>query len=626
MRGLNKLKNLILKNKTFLILFSLTIFFYLLSLVIVKNDNDFSERWTAFFLWILSISIFPFHIIIKKAFSIKKLPVLSVAILKEHVVPVAIIAFLAITFSFAFLQSYPFVSIYDQVREGGLNAQEILNGSIKNIFGYGRYEAQGLIHPTIISFFYQIFGPSVLAFRFPAAIVSILDILLIYFLIFKSVNKKAAFWSALILIVIPLHLYYGRTESLVIFTSFFTSVILFLFIFFLKQKSFKIYSLLGLCLGFFSGFYASIRAFAVIMIIIVVISTIREVCVKKINKNILIGLCFFAIFFFVGFGPRIFYTTPGIFFQSTRLFTYNDGQKSLSGAFSDINIGKLSNDYAKSLLVYFKEPVFSTHYPDYQPILNKFFAFFFLLGFISALLFSKNIFLRYICFFALAIPFTNSAITGYPNLDHRLAPLFSVTAILTGYGIYFLFSKIEKLKYKILPKVIFLAKIIIFFYIIYQGINFFNQESATKNYTYSDFLSMRVLYFINQNYSNNDTRGLCMFVSPSMYAYFNKDRLGFEEQYQYFFPDKYIKISANNAIKNNQIYISRTCNNNFTENNFVLHRYCDKYVKFVCSKQGNIEILEESLPNKENMGEYFYGLTKDSKEYFLIKPTATFIP
>jgi 4-amino-4-deoxy-L-arabinose transferase-like glycosyltransferase len=52
----------------------------------------------------------------------------------------------------------------------------------------------------------------VLTYRFPAAIISVCGVAVLYLTVRRFAGKKAAFWAALALLRLPLHLYFSRTN------------------------------------------------------------------------------------------------------------------------------------------------------------------------------------------------------------------------------------------------------------------------------------------------------------------------------------------------------------------------------------------------------------------------------
>jgi len=536
----------------------------------------------------MSILAIPLYLLIKKRIIIHDLIKKNISVQEMERIPFVFIVSLAIITSFIFLTKYPFVSIYDQVRDGGLNAMEIANGSLQNIFGYGRYESHGLILPVITSFFYLIFKNSVFTFRFPGALISVFDVIILYATVKKSINKQTAFWSSLTLLILPLHLYYSRTEIVVIFSSIFMSLILLLLSYYLKNRRTEYYVLFGILLGFSSGFHTSIRTVAVITIILIFILNSYEIVIKKVKKRVFLSLILMIIFYLIGFGPRILFTTPDIFFQ-TRSFSFNNNSSKMKVNLSE-KIKNIGINYEKSLLVYFAQPTMSTHYADFKPILNPILGVLFIIGVIYSLFFSKNKFLKYICFFALIIPLTNSAITEAVNSDNRLAPMLPISAIFVGLGINLIMSKIQTIL-RVKKQSWLFIKIVLVLYFIFLDISFFVNGSASKQYGNQDYLSMHTVYFIKSNVRYNNSSSICFFTSPATFDYFKLMHV--QEQYQYFVPNKYIEIMENKSIPDNQIYLSNTCNQDLSSYNYRRYNPCLNNEKFICPKDSKITIQAE---------------------------------
>jgi len=447
---------------------------------------------------------------------------------------------------FIFLVTYPFVSIGDEVRDGGLNALEIATGQIKNIFGYGRYEAHGLIIPTITSFFYKMFDGSVLVWRLPTAIFSILDIILLYILLSRiTKNNIASFLGAMVLVSLPLHLFYSRTEIVVILSSFFSTLILISLFIFLSRKAINLidYIFLGTLLGFTFNLHASIKAFSIIVLIYIVLIRLYHLLSGKVKiVQFAIGIFLLFLFLFVGFGPRLFYTTFKIFFHTTRL--------PLLTTYEKVNYFKIAKDikekYQKSLLVWIKEPTMAW-YPDHKPILTPICFYLMVLGIIVSLI-RKSGYLVSIFSLGLILHFTNSAVTDILNGEHRLSPLWPIGALFIGIGIAFLLSK---MKLKLLQ---YISASVIFLYLAYQGVIFFIEQPANKNKDIGDYLSMHTIYFLKSKKKLFNASGTFTFyVSPSNYVKFNY--LHYKEQYAFFLPTISITIQKGEMIKDNEIYI-----------------------------------------------------------------------
>ena len=127
--------------------------FYIASLFLVKIDTEFTYRWVSFVLWVAGVLLVLLAVIAKKSTWHKYHSESQhhvgrgaknscsqddrnsriLALLRSELVPFLFIALLAVVSRSIFLENYPFVSMGDEVRDGGLNAAQIANGEIKNI-------------------------------------------------------------------------------------------------------------------------------------------------------------------------------------------------------------------------------------------------------------------------------------------------------------------------------------------------------------------------------------------------------------------------------------------------------------------------------------------------------------
>jgi hypothetical protein len=440
-----------------------------------------------------------------------------------------------------FLTDYPFVSVGDELRDGGLNSLEISTGQIQNIFGYGRYDAHGLIIPAITAFFYKIFGGSVLVYRLPAALISVLDIIFVYLLLsVLTKNKFASFLGAMVLVSLPLHLFYSRTEIVVILSSLFATLILLSLFVFVQRKMSNIadYIFLGALLGFTFNLHASIKAMSLIVLGVVISLCFYQWLTGKLRIH-QFGISLFLLVFFVliGFGPRLLNTPTNIFFHTSRvpLITENNGA----------DVTDIGEKYKKSLLVWVTEPT-NAWYPDHKPIFSPLLFFLMILGIIVGL-YKKNFYLITILFITLVLHLSNSALTDILNGDHRLAPLYPIGALFVGVGISFLLEKIK-------PKSIkYTLAFVLFIFLSYQTVLFFLNQPANKNKDVGDYLSMHTIYFLKENDSLYKSNNLTFLVSPINYQKLNF--LHYKEQYNFFFPKKIFFIEKGDTIGDNEIYI-----------------------------------------------------------------------
>ncbi len=536
-----------------------SLLFYIASMILTKFDTLFHFEWITFWLHISSILIILgfFSINIVKKQYLQKINFLDVFIF-------GIILVLAEAINLLFLQAYPFVSLGDEVRDGGLDAMNIVHGTITNIFSYGRYEAHGLIIPTITSFFYHIFQSSVLTYRFPSALLACFDVIILYFLLRLVINKTAAFWGAFALLVLPLHLFFARTEIVVMFSSFWTSVMLLALYLLLRQKKSINYAMLGILLGFASTFHVSARTVASLILLgivaIDVFTISKRFLLYKTIKGRIGKLFLLLIFCVVGFGPQLFFTTPQIFLHESE-FTFKDdlsNQHDMTSLITMENFKLIKKNYLKSVVVWFYEPI-TSRYPNPISILPPFLTIFFLLGIGYSFFILRNNFLYFMLYLALAIPFTNSAITSWINAAHRLLPLVPIGAFFIGIGVWFI---VKNIKYFILQGVV---AIVIASYLLYQVYSFFFYLPANDNKTLSEYVSMHIINVLqtNPNYVRLTQPQaatppiICVAVSPATYQSFVSDQI-YEEQWQYFLNPYSVEKISDPTISDNEAYIFKS--------------------------------------------------------------------
>jgi hypothetical protein len=524
------------KRDLFLVL---AVILYFLSLLLVYFDRNYFYRWFA-----LVLSLIPLFLVL--FIYLKSLGDIKFFKEKKFLLGLIVVFILATSTRFFLLANYPFVSVGDEVREPGYNTQRIENGKVKNIFAYGQYDAYGLIISTSTLGFYKIFGGSVLTYRIPAAIVSILDIVCIYLLlIFVTKNVLASFLGSMALISLPLHLYYSRTELVVILSSLFSTLNLIALFVFLKRKSRSLvdYVFLGTLFGFSFGLHGSIKAMSLILIVIVFCINFFQLIQKKNYKTIFKRMLIFLVFILLGFGPRILKTSgPDIFFNTSRLPFVSKVQYSRS----DLSGQSLGQKYLRSLLVWIVEPT-TAWYADQKPILTPILFSILIMGLATAI-FKKNYYLLIIIFTALSLHLTNSALTDMVNGDHRLSPLLPIGVIFIGYGLGFIFEKLKNKKIKcVLSAFLFLFFLTKIFY-------FFEDQPANKNKNIGDYLSMHMIYFINSNqYDAKTNDNLRLLVSPKNYEKFTT--LHYAEQYEYFLPNLNLEFQSTLDVLDNELYI-----------------------------------------------------------------------
>lgn len=534
------------QNNQYLVLVTISFILGIASLVSGFFDKGFNYRWVILSFHLSSVLIIPLGLIYIKAMGVNWGALRNIINKSKHQWLIFLLfVVLALATRFIFLDNYPFVSLGDEVRDGGLNALQIADSEIKNIFGYGRYDAHGLIIPTIVVWFYKLLGSSVISYRLPAAIASFIGIMLVWYFTKKKFGNLAAYSATLILITNPVHLFYSRTELSVILSSLLLIVLLFLSDKVYKDKQVIWLYLLGIFIGFSFNFHASIKAAGLLVLAVTMFNLLifRRKTVKRLSLVIFIILSAVII----GFGPRLFYTTPNIFFHTSRILTNQqcqllDLEETCIGGL----IGETSKKYIKSIGVWFYQPT-SSWYPDHKPLFPKALFLFFLIGILFLFLKAKKDPLSItILFLTFSLPLTNSALTDMVNADHRLVVLLPLGSIIMGIGL----SKFWHI-IKIRPITVALVTICVF-YLLMDTFGFYIEKRADKHGKVVDYLMMHTIYQI-KNEINGTAENLTLSVSSVNYREVNY--LHYQEQRAYFLPKINFNIKQNPNLADNEIVI-----------------------------------------------------------------------
>lgn len=541
-----------------LLLYSAGLGLFCISMLIVKIDKDFALRWPAFYLWLAALlalweasSVHNYDVSIKRA--------------QPYSMMAWYIVIIAVMTRFLFLSRYPFVSLGDSLRDGGLDAMKIVNGIQKNIFAYGRYESHGLIIPTVSSMFYKIYGNSDLTFKVPSAIIGIIDISLLYHLVLRSKDRIGAFFAAIFLIGMPLHLFYSRTEIVVIFSSILMTLLLISVYRYCTHKDLRSVISVGLLLGLCLNFHASIRAVVFITIPIMVVLIVSSRNYKNIIKSILIML----LFMLIGFGPRIFMSSINIVFH-TRTITALKDTVTKENVPDKVNTSKLKdaiNTYPRAFLGYFYENV-NSHYTHKAPIMPFVFGIFLMIGLAFALL-EGSAFWKICAVYALIIPFTNSAMTEAVNNDHRLAPLFPLSAAIAGYGVS---TVAMRMKNRMAPaKYVLLAMLIIVS--VVRVYDFFDKEYATP--TKDNYRTTLMAHVVDTLKTEPSKEKICLMSSQSTIDFL---RLAHNREYMNFMlPDTSIEYKVKD--EDDILYVMDSCDG-FTSVELIVR--CEENIKYFC--------------------------------------------
>jgi 4-amino-4-deoxy-L-arabinose transferase-like glycosyltransferase len=526
---------------------------------------------------------------------------------KNEVIIFAGIAFLAIVIRFLFLDIYPFTDMGDGLRDTGKDAALIATGEIKNIYSYGFANGHGLIIPTICSFFYRILGPELMVYRLPSTIISVLTILLLYVTVRKIVGKMIAIWAALALVGLPLEMFYARTQTVITFTTLWTTLLLFLMAQFLAKRSYKNYGILGLAIGFICNFHASSKVVGFLTLLLIFLISFYYFW-KGANRFILLqNFSLMLILILVGFGPKILFSPLDVLFHTERVNPVYAQETSRDFDMKDLAkippkeidptlktwIAPFEN-YPRSLLVYISEKTSYT-YRDRKPILGFGLALFFVIGLVfivfqnSALY--KSAWLKLIGVYVFALPITNSAITNYVNSDYRLAPLFPVACIVAAYGISETYKRVSNLNFWRWNRILQLLVILVASSSIgLSAFWFFENETASYGmyrvfqdqmpYHYQDYSFMYAIKTIKNDLILKNSPTICFLGSETTIV--GLDQIHIQDNLFYFLPKREIETEKVEDVEETDLFIAQTCGNNPADDNWIIYDYCANYKKYVC--------------------------------------------
>lgn len=522
---------------------TLSFFLGIVAIFLIKRDIAFSDVWTPFWLHVISFLLIFVAFFSKKYTTHRLFHILH----EREVFAFGIVFFFIMFVSFFQLTTFPYVSLGDELRDSGLFAQQIHNGQIQNIFGYGAYNGYGQIIPTIASFFYNFFASSVLTYRFPAALVSILDVAVFYILLRQITKPLISILGASILAVSPFHLFFARTQLVVAFNGLWASLILYATYMVFEDNSMVSFVLLGALLGFSSEFHATIRVLAILVFLLTVVFKIFFLIRRKIRLwPTVAGVGLLLASAVISFGPQMLFTTPQNFFHTERFSL----QKNVEDrqALSIDQIKSLGSNYMQSLGAWVVSPVGGDFFHDDQPLTPILLVPLFLMGILYGVIFVRKAYLYLLTSLLFLLPFFTSAITDAINTDQRMNAGLPLVAIFSSIGIY---AVMRLLHWKRLQ---YIFAGLVGVYLLFLAGNFFIKQTPNIGRDVKDYMSMNIIYTIQSLQDTSPTaQNYCLVLSKDM----NKDLdyLHYKEQYQYFLPNVAIEKQIDPTYSDSEVHI-----------------------------------------------------------------------
>lgn len=277
-------------------------------------------------------------------------------------------------------------------------------------------------HPTlyfyIILLSFKLFGISNFALRLPSAVFGVFNVI-IFYLIFRYINKKYAFITTCIFATLRWHFAFARFSYEATFLLLLELLaIYFLFRFLVKQKVSDV-----LLLSFFSGLafnsYAPGRIFFVSPLVFLTILTIRQQ-LKKRNGMILALVLFFLTIF-----PLFSYLLTHQDQRFDTQFFFKNPHYSMNQKMKFFKDGIVST----ALMFHFRGDFNGRHNYPRKPAINPLLGLFFVIGFVVAVMRYKNIYNQFflIYFFTSILP----TLLSYPHENpHMLRTIGAIPSVI----------------------------------------------------------------------------------------------------------------------------------------------------------------------------------------------------
>jgi len=476
----------------------------ILLIYIHKTDLHLQFGWAIFYFWLFNYCTAILFVIFTVPISVKSR---LQHIIKKDFKILTLILFIGLFTRFFLITNYPYVKIGDELRDAGLNALRIYQGSIKDFFGFGPYESHTNFIP-LISYFFGIFlKNSTLTYLIPTALIGVLTIILTYIVTRAWQGRIAGIFASLFLTASIFHLHYSRTELVIISDSLLSIMVIAAI--YLSLYSKIGFLLIGLVYGLALHFYAGIRGILLIsflyLCLIAIIKlyskfmTNRENLFLSIKKVIFCGVIFF-IGFSVGLGPVVNNMTKD------NLFSRIGTTKPITDTadFSNKNLIKkisfIYEQYKEAFLVYSFKPA-SDHRLGFNynaPLLSFPMDLLFLFGLLFLTVIAvKDKFAGLIIINILLFPLTNQVMINQIGKEHRLLAIIPPLCIVAAFGLVKIL-KLIKLRYAqyIILSITFVA-------IAYHLFFYYYERPSDVGYDTKEYVLQNILDYIKRDTSFN---------------------------------------------------------------------------------------------------------------------------
>lgn len=524
-------------------------------------DVRFEYRWWIFALWLI-----PQLAAIVLIFGV---PLFSAAraIPRACWYPILVL----VTIRFIFLDSYPFIAMHDEVRDGGLRALEIAQGVRLNIFATDW--SQGLIFADICSLLFRVLGSDVRIYRIVGAFVSALDIIVIFVGVAALKSPRAGLIAAFVMGCLPAHQFFARTEPLISISSLLTTL-LFLTVCGVFRRTGDTIEKAGIQTGLLSGlalgFHASVRPSILLAGVVMASSWVRVLVMnKRLWRKVVIGSVFYWVALLAAFGPQILFTNLN--------FLFGGGRFTMAEAGGWV----IAERYLEALHVYFTAPLQIHFHGEY--LLSPLLSVFLVLGIIAAG-FRPSLLSSLSLAAILVYPLTNSALTDNIHGGQRLLVAVPPLSILIAQGVELVLTILSAI-YK--PR--WLAVVCSSAFILIQAnsaYEFFRKDIAERHWGRENRALHKSLRYLVENLKDRPEffgKELCIFTAADSYLYQQLLPPHVFEFFNFFTPQiKYTPKPAIGIEARNIFFATFDCSTPLTEQRWTVTEPCQQEVSMRC--------------------------------------------
>lgn len=588
-------------------------------LYLTNTDTVFNYRWFNLAMWLGSVAAF-FYVCKEKWETYNGPAKLYLVYSKNSgtkatkskntyykYVPIAAVAVLTTILSFVYLNNYPFAG--DNITEVGATALAIARGEIRNLFGTTPNNNFGTVSLLLNTLFYNLFTDGLTPMRLPAALVGIADVCLLFYVVRANFNTRTAVWTGLVMATLPLHLYFARVNTAVIFTSFWATAILGATLWAWKQRTILSFGMLGLTLGLAAGFNIDVRTMATMSFGLITISAGFATYRLSSQKTQFWGkFALLCAMCFVGYGPQLWNTNQNNFVGTDRTPAFQGGNL-VDGVTTGVK--NVPNSFAKLV----DAPLAENTVMGNAPVLQNYgLALFFVVGFLAAL-FTSNPALRIIAGLTVALVTFCFGFTNTTNFTEKAMIVFPAISFLTAYGIVrmvdyfgqFSIPNSEKAgknfmgdmdpafflkKNRMISRVLSVVTVLAAGYFMAMPVtNYFKNETAS-NLDSGNSSGNRPAYLMNHVVKAMMTQGVgglekdvCITVSNANAEVLNLPQN--REYFSYFMPrGTQIQVKALAEAGETDAYVARNCVNEVEGLTWNKQTPCENYRRYSCPNDG----------------------------------------